>query len=127
MTRLCLLGFLLFQTVTAWAIKPIAAWLATPDKMGLTYQSLTLTTPDHVQLAAWLIAPAVDTVDQHTTIVLARGLRHRPEPLVLPGICHRLAHGISRGATAHTPPAGWHLGLLDGHVAWNPSSGDNEV
>ena len=71
MTRLCLLGFLLFQTVTSWAIKPIAAWLATPDKMGLTYQSLTLTTPDHVQLAAWLIAPAVDTVDQHTTMVLA--------------------------------------------------------
>jgi alpha/beta superfamily hydrolase len=71
MTRLCLLGFLLFQTVTAWASKPLAAWWATPDKIGLAYQSLTLTTPDHVQLAAWLIAPVAGAADQHTTMVLA--------------------------------------------------------
>jgi pimeloyl-ACP methyl ester carboxylesterase len=71
MTRLCLLGFLLFQTATAWASKPLAAWWAKPDTLGMNYQPLTLTTPDYVQLAAWLIAPAVGAPDQHTTMVLA--------------------------------------------------------
>lgn len=71
MIRLCLLAFLLFQTATAWASKPLAAWWAKPDTMGMKYQQLTLTTPDHVQLAAWLVEPIAGAPDQHTTMVLA--------------------------------------------------------
>ncbi|MDQ2769648.1 MAG: lysophospholipase [Bacteroidota bacterium] len=71
MIRLCLLACLLFQTATAWASKPLAAWWAKPDTLGMKYQQLTLTTPDHVQLAAWLVEPIAGAPDQHTTMVLA--------------------------------------------------------
>ncbi|WP_019949241.1 alpha/beta hydrolase [Hymenobacter aerophilus] len=71
MIRFCLLAFLLFQTITAWASKPLAAWWAKPDTLGMKYQQLTLTTPDHVHLAAWLVEPIAGAPDQHTTMVLA--------------------------------------------------------
>jgi pimeloyl-ACP methyl ester carboxylesterase len=71
MVRLLFLALLLLQNVSAWASKPMPDWIATPDSMGLRYQSLTLTTPDHVQLAAWLVAPVPDVPDQHTTMVVA--------------------------------------------------------
>jgi pimeloyl-ACP methyl ester carboxylesterase len=71
MARLIFLTLLLLQTVSAWASKPMADWVATPDSMGLHYKSLTLTTPDHMQLAAWLIAPVAGVPDQHTTMVVA--------------------------------------------------------
>jgi len=71
MTRFLLLVLLLLQTVLAWASKPMPDWIATPDSVGLHYQSLTLTTPDHVQLAAWLVAPVPGAPDQHTTMVVA--------------------------------------------------------
>ncbi|WP_233636007.1 hypothetical protein [Hymenobacter setariae] len=48
MARTLFLALLLLQTVSAWASKPLADWIATPDSVGLHYQNLTLTTPDHV-------------------------------------------------------------------------------
>lgn len=73
MFRATLLCYLLLQTALAWALKPSRQWAATPDSVGLTYQTLTLTTPDHAQLATWIIEPAATTPDQHTTLVLAYG------------------------------------------------------
>lgn len=49
----------------------MAAWIGTPDSLGMKYQSLTLTTPDHFHLAAWMVEPAPDVADQHTLVVLA--------------------------------------------------------
>ncbi|MFD1872312.1 alpha/beta hydrolase [Hymenobacter bucti] len=71
MLRYLVLCWLLFATTMAWASKPLADWIATPDSMGLRYKSLTLTTPDHVRLAAWLIAPVASAPDQRTTMVVA--------------------------------------------------------
>ncbi len=71
MIRLTLLCWLVLQTTAAWALKPLATWIAKPDTLGLKYQQLTLATPDHVQLAAWLIEPVADVASQHTTMVLA--------------------------------------------------------
>ncbi|TPG63604.1 alpha/beta hydrolase [Hymenobacter nivis] len=71
MLRLVLFGCLLLQTLSAWALKPSPTWWAKPDTLGLKYQSLALTTPDHVRLAAWLVAPAAGAPDQHTTMVVA--------------------------------------------------------
>ena len=73
MFRKLLLSSLLVQATTASALKPTREWLATPDSLGLTYQTVALTTPDHVQLTAWVVAPAANVPDQHTTMVLAYG------------------------------------------------------
>jgi alpha-beta hydrolase superfamily lysophospholipase len=71
MLRYLVLGWLLLSTASAWAIKPLATYWAKPDTLGLKYQDLTLTTPDHVHLAAWLVAPKADVPAQNTTIVVA--------------------------------------------------------
>ena len=71
MVRLLFLGFLFLQTLSAWALKPLPNWIATPDTLGLHYQTLALTTPDHVPLASWLIEPAAGAPDQRTTMVIA--------------------------------------------------------
>jgi pimeloyl-ACP methyl ester carboxylesterase len=71
--RLLLLSILLFQTVAAWALKPSKVWIATPDSLGLRYQTVALTTPDHVQLTGWLIEPAAGVADRHSTMVVAYG------------------------------------------------------
>ena len=71
MLRYCILCWLLFATTMAWASKPLADWIGTPDSVGLRYKNLTLNTPDHVRLAAWLVAPVADVPDQHTTVVVA--------------------------------------------------------
>ncbi len=73
MLRYLVLGWLLLSTASAWAIKPLATYWARPDTLGLKYKSLTLTTPDRVHLAAWLIAPTAGVPDQHTTVVVAGG------------------------------------------------------
>ncbi|RZK61460.1 MAG: alpha/beta fold hydrolase [Hymenobacter sp.] len=73
MVRITLLCWLLLQTAAAWAIKPLATYWARPDTLGLKYQDLTLTTPDHVHLAAWLVAPKAGAPAQNTTIVVAGG------------------------------------------------------
>jgi pimeloyl-ACP methyl ester carboxylesterase len=73
MLRVSLLCLFLLQTSLAWALKPSREWAATPDSVGLTYQTLTLATPDHAQLATWVIEPAATAPDQHTTVVLAYG------------------------------------------------------
>ncbi|HEX8327409.1 MAG TPA: alpha/beta fold hydrolase [Hymenobacter sp.] len=73
MKRCLLLAWLLIQAVGASALKPSKVWIATPDAMGLTYQTVTLTTPDHVQLTSWVVEPAADVPDRHTTLVLAYG------------------------------------------------------
>jgi pimeloyl-ACP methyl ester carboxylesterase len=73
MARLLFLVLFCLQAASAWAIKPIATYWARPDTLGLKYQSLTLTTPDHAHLAAWLIEPKADAPSQHTTIVVAGG------------------------------------------------------
>jgi len=73
MRRLVLLGLFLLQGTLAWALKPSHQWIATPDSMGLKYQTLALTTPDHAQLVSWVVEPAANVPDQHTTMVLAYG------------------------------------------------------
>ena len=73
MTRLLLLTLLLLQTSAALALKPSREWIATPDLLGLSYQTVGLTTPDHVQLTGWLIEPAASVPDRHTTMVVAYG------------------------------------------------------
>ena len=71
MVRLGLLCWLLLHTILAQAIKPVATYWAKPDTLGLNYEDLTLTTPDQVHLAAWLVAPVAGAPAQHTTMVLA--------------------------------------------------------
>lgn len=65
--------FLLISTLSAWALKPSREWIATPDSMGLHYQTVTLATPDQAQLAGWIVEPAAGVPDQRTTVVLAYG------------------------------------------------------
>ena len=64
--------FLLLNSI-AWALKPTREWVATPDSLGLRYQTIALTTPDLAQLAGWLVEPAADVPDRHTTMVMAYG------------------------------------------------------
>lgn len=71
MIRFCLLAFLFCHSFATWAMKPMAEWISTPDSLGMKYQTLTLTTPDHLHLAAWLVQPAAAVADQHTVMVLA--------------------------------------------------------
>ncbi|WP_201983843.1 alpha/beta hydrolase [Hymenobacter rubidus] len=71
--RFSFLLFLLLHAAAAWALKPSRVWVATPDTLGLRYQTTTLTTPDHAQLAGWLVEPAANVPDQHTTLVMAYG------------------------------------------------------
>ena len=73
MLRSLLLALLLLTVSPVWALKPSREWIATPDSMGLAYQSLTLTTPDRAQLAAWVVEPLAGVPEQHTTMVLAYG------------------------------------------------------
>lgn len=73
MKFLVLLGLLLIQTATAWALKPLRDWVAKPDSLGLQYQTLALTTPDKAELVSWVVEPAATVPDQHTTMVLAYG------------------------------------------------------
>lgn len=73
MRRYLLLALLLLQTAMAWALKPSRVWIATPDSLGLKYETVALNTPDNVQLAGWVIEPDANAPDQHTTMVLAYG------------------------------------------------------
>ena len=73
MLRFLLIPILFLQVVTAWALKPTREWVATPDSLGLRYQTTALTTPDHAQLAGWLVEPAAGVPDRHTTMVVAYG------------------------------------------------------
>ena len=73
MRRSALLVFLLLHTAAAWALKPSRAWVATPDSLGLRYQTTALATPDHALLAGWIVEPAAAVPDQLTTLVLAYG------------------------------------------------------
>ena len=73
MRSLLLLAFLFLQTVAAWALKPSREWVGTPDSLGLRYQTTALTTPDHAQLTGWIVEPAANVPDQHTTMVMAYG------------------------------------------------------
>ncbi len=73
MLRTLLLAFLLLQTAPIWALKPTREWVATPDSLGLRYQTVALTTPDHAQLVSWVVEPAANVPDRHTTMVLAYG------------------------------------------------------
>ena len=73
MPRILLLLALLIPAATTWALRPTKAWVATPDSLGLTYRTLALTTPDHVQLASWVVEPAATVPDRRTTMVLAYG------------------------------------------------------
>ncbi len=64
MRRALLLScFLLLQTIAALALKPSREWIATPDSLGLRYQTTALTTPDHVQLTGWIVEPAANVPD----------------------------------------------------------------
>ncbi|MBF9220596.1 alpha/beta hydrolase [Hymenobacter ruricola] len=68
-----ILSLLLGLAAPAWALKPSRDWVATPDSLGLRYQSTALATPDHARLAGWIVEPAANVPDQHTTMVLAYG------------------------------------------------------
>ena len=71
--RTALFLVFLLQSVAAWASKPSKEWIATPDSLGMKYQTVAITTPDHVQLTGWLIEPAATVPDRHTTMVVAYG------------------------------------------------------
>ena len=71
--RTALFLVFLLQSVAAWALKPSKEWIATPDFLGMKYQTVAITTPDHVQLTGWLIEPAATVPDRHTTMVVAYG------------------------------------------------------
>jgi pimeloyl-ACP methyl ester carboxylesterase len=73
MRKFLLVCWLLLHAAAAWALKPDRHWAATPDSVGLKYQSLTLTTPDHAQLATWVVEPTQALAGQPTTLVLAYG------------------------------------------------------
>ena len=73
MVRMLLLCLALLAAGPALALKPSPTWWAKPDTLGLNYQQLELTTPDHVKLVAWLIEPAATAPGQHTTVVVAGG------------------------------------------------------
>ena len=73
MRRVLLLSCLLLLSSWAWALKPTREWVATPDSLGLRYQTTALTTPDRAQLAGWLVEPAAGVPDRHTTMVMAYG------------------------------------------------------
>jgi len=73
MVRILLFCLALLAAGPAFAIKPLAKYWAKPDTLGLKYQDLTLTTPDHVRLASWLIEPAAGAPARHTTMVVASG------------------------------------------------------
>ena len=70
---LLICSILLGLVAPVWALKPSRDWVATPAQLGLRYQSTTLSTPDHAQLAGWLVEPAANVPDQHTTMVIAYG------------------------------------------------------
>lgn len=69
--RFILVASLLLTTTFVWASKPLAKWWAKPDTLGMKYQLLTLTTPDKVKLASWLIEPNAEVADKHTILILA--------------------------------------------------------
>ncbi len=73
MRSFLLLAFLLLQTAAAWALKPTREWVATPDSLGLRYQTTALTTSDQARLTGWIVEPAANVPDQYTTVVLAYG------------------------------------------------------
>ncbi|MBO2012846.1 alpha/beta hydrolase [Hymenobacter negativus] len=73
MYRALLISCFLLLSTWAWALKPSREWVATPDSLGLRYQSTSLTTPDQAQLAGWIVEPAANVPDQHTTMVMAYG------------------------------------------------------
>lgn len=73
MRRLLLVSCFLLLNTWAWALKPAREWVATPDSLGLRYQTTALATPDHAQLAGWVVEPAANVPDRHTTMVMAYG------------------------------------------------------
>ena len=92
MIRLALLGWLLFQTATAFALRPVAAWWARPDTLGLRYQQLEITTADHVKLVAWLLIAG--TQDKNTPLAdsaaVVRAARRRQRRQLLAVDCGHL-------------------------------------
>ena len=73
MIRLLLLCLTLLAAGPAFALRPVAAWWATPDTLGLQYRQVELATADHVKLAAWLIEPSPNATDRHTMVIVAGG------------------------------------------------------
>ena len=73
MRRTLLVSCLLLLSTWAWALKPSRDWVATPDSLGLRYQTTALRTPDQAQLAGWIVEPAANVPDRHTTLVMAYG------------------------------------------------------
>ena len=73
MLRFLLLCFTLLAAGPAFALRPVAAWWAKPDTLGLKYRQVEIITADRVKLVAWLIEPAVTAQDRHTTVVVAGG------------------------------------------------------
>ena len=73
MVRVLFLCLVFMAAGPVHALRPVAAWWARPDTLGLKYRQLEVTTPDHVKLVAWLIEPAAQAPNRHTTVVVAGG------------------------------------------------------
>jgi alpha-beta hydrolase superfamily lysophospholipase len=68
-----ILSVLLGLTAPARALRPTRDWVATPDSLGLRYQTTALATPDHAQLTGWIVEPTPNVPDRGTTVVMACG------------------------------------------------------
>ncbi|MBT2556297.1 alpha/beta fold hydrolase [Hymenobacter sp. ISL-91] len=69
----CLLIVLsLVLSLPVYALRPSRIYTYTPDSLGLAYRAVRIETPDHFQLASWIIEPQ-GSRDQHVTIVIAEG------------------------------------------------------
>lgn len=73
MRRLLLISCFLLLNTWAWALNPSREWVATPDALGLRFQTTALITADHAQLTGWIVEPAANVPDRHTTMVMAYG------------------------------------------------------
>ena len=73
MIRLLLLCLTLLAVNPVFALRPVAAWWAKPDTLGLKYRQVELTTADRVKLVAWLTEPSPNAIagtrDQNTPLV----------------------------------------------------------
>lgn len=72
MKRLVLLVVLLFVVAFAHAINPVREYKITPEKMGVDYEEVKITTSDKCQLNTWIMHPAAGD-KKPFTIVIAYG------------------------------------------------------
>ena len=72
MKKLLLVAALLCTTLIVSAINPVREYKMTPEKAGISYEELKITTPDGYQLNTWVMHPA-DEEKKPVTVVVAYG------------------------------------------------------